>query len=988
MTPHPSTTTDRERRLDEAIAEYLEAVDSGSRPDPARWLARFPDLADELARFFASQEQVRSLLLTLGPAAPADDRTTAHGSGPPPVVGEAVPYFGDYELLEEVARGGMGVVYRARQVSLNRTVALKMILAGRLASGADVQRFRNEAEAAAHLDHPHIVPIFEVGEHEGQHYFTMKFVEGGNLGSLGRLPPSAAGRRRAAELVATVARAVHYAHQRGILHRDLKPANLLIDADGQPHLTDFGLARRLGNDPGLTRSGAIVGTPSYMAPEQAAGPAAVVTTAADVYSLGAILYELLVGRPPFRGEHPLETLRMLLEREPDRLRSVDPRIDRDLETVCLKCLEKDPARRYGSALELAEDLERYLAGEPVRGRRAGSLERLARWCRRRPLAAALSMALALSLAAGAGLITWQWQRAEAHLVVAEEERQQAERERARAEEAFREAHKAVNDFCTKVSEGRMRDAPGLQPERRELLLEALAYYQRFLKERGHDPALRRELADIHARIGTITDLLGPKAQALEAYGLAMAGYEELLRDDPGSLSLRQAQAETQARMADLQKVLGRPEALATYEEAVRRYEALLKERPDDPSLLTGTAAVLNNLSLLHRWAGRVPDALACLRRARDLQEELVRRLPGPLTPRANLALTCCNLASLEAAVGHRTEVMKLYNRARGLQEKLVKDDPVSFRYQQELAATYRQLGGELCREKQFDEALRILKQSQDLLERLIRAEPQIAGLKSDLASGCRQTGHAYRDSGKPKPALAQYERALALMDELTRDHPEVADYRNDLAKCHFDRAGVLARLGRHEDARRALVAAAELRRALVADHPAHVGYQSDLGLTLGNLATAEWNLGRHAEALAAQRDCLQYHKAAFTGAPEVTRYRGYLNGAYARLAKWAAEKGHFEESLTTTLDRQKLWPGSAAELYGVAADLARLAGTWPAGLDKGDPADRAVAALREAVAAGFRDGPRLRDDPAFAAFRGRADFQAILSELGVGKEGK
>jgi tRNA A-37 threonylcarbamoyl transferase component Bud32 len=293
------------------------------------------------------------------------DETVAPGSrgeGRPEIRMRLVDDFEDYEILEEIARGGMGVVYKARHRTLNRVVALKMILSGRFASGDDVRRFRQEAEAAANLDHPGIVPIYDVGEHEGRHFFSMKYVEGGSL--TGKLPELRKDSRKAAGLIADVARAIHHAHQRGILHRDLKPANILLDDSGSPLVSDLGLAKQIQSESDLTQTGAVVGTPAYMPPEQAAARKEI-TTAADIYSIGAILYEVLTGRPPHRADSPVQTMILAIEGEIARPRDLDGTVDRTLELICMKCLEKDPDRRYASAAALADDLTSWIEGGPV-----------------------------------------------------------------------------------------------------------------------------------------------------------------------------------------------------------------------------------------------------------------------------------------------------------------------------------------------------------------------------------------------------------------------------------------------------------------------------------------------------------------------------------------------------------------------------------------------------------------------------------------------
>lgn len=419
--PQPATSLSQARRIHQACERFETAWRAGERPrvedeleqlseaeraalfhellplelelrqglgecvDVCEYRQRFPAFLAIINEVFGGANTDRRALTVAQRARTEDDSgeipaTIFAASGSFPPVGETLGQFGDYDLLEEIARGGMGVVYKARQRSLKRLVALKMILSGEFASPSEMERFHLEAELAANLDHPNIVPIYEVGEHQGRHYFTMKLVEGSSLAR--QVSRFCDDPRAAARLLATVARAVDYAHQQGFLHCDLKPANILLDANGQPHVTDFGLARRVEDDSHLTVSGAIMGTPSYMAPEQASGLRRELTPAADVYGLGAILYELLTDSPPFRASTVMETVVLVLEREPPPPSQIRAGVPAGLEKICLRCLEKAPRDRYSSAGELAENLDRYLRGEDVEGN--GTWQRLRRWTRREP----------------------------------------------------------------------------------------------------------------------------------------------------------------------------------------------------------------------------------------------------------------------------------------------------------------------------------------------------------------------------------------------------------------------------------------------------------------------------------------------------------------------------------------------------------------------------------------------------------------------------
>ena len=413
---------DQSQQIKELIATHLQAVQSTQQVDRHDLIASLVEdlealLADTGRRQTADPTNVADTLPAVlsVPEDAARSRTLPHGHEatlPPHEVDAAVtlPHreshvlqirtstsqvttqrFGDYELIEEIARGGMGVVYKAKQSSLDRVVALKMILSGDLAGEEEVQRFRTEAESAANLDHPGIVPIYEIGEHKGQHYFSMGFVDGMSLADRVKDGPLAP--QEAAKIIQKVADAVAYAHDKGVIHRDLKPANILLDTAGESKVTDFGLAKRVESESDLTRTGAVMGTPSYMPPEQAAGKTAEIGAAADVYSLGAILYCLLTGRPPFQSANTMDVLLQVLHTEPVSPRALNPGIPQDLETICLKCLHKDPHRRYTSARALSLELARFLVSKPILARPVGAVERVWRWCKRKPVVAGMSLTI-------------------------------------------------------------------------------------------------------------------------------------------------------------------------------------------------------------------------------------------------------------------------------------------------------------------------------------------------------------------------------------------------------------------------------------------------------------------------------------------------------------------------------------------------------------------------------------------------------------------
>ena len=560
--------------------------------------------------------------------------------------------FGDYELLEEVARGGMGVVYRARQISLDRVVALKMILSGELAGPEEVSRFRREAEAAARLKHPNIVAIHEVGECDGQHFFSMDFIEGRTLRQLTRDNPLSA--QRAAECLKAVAEAAHYAHEQGVVHRDLKPGNVLIDAAGQPHVTDFGLAKRIGSDADLTRSGDVMGTPGYMPPEQAsrtktAGPLA------DVYALGAMLYDLLTGRPPFRGETPLETLSQVMNTEPVAPRLLNAGVPRDLETICLKCLEKEPSRRYASARELAEDLGRFLKHEPIHAAPPSAMYRAQKFVRRHRVAVAVAACFALLLTAATVVSTLFGVRAN-------KERTAALRAKADTEKAEAHARKRAEEATSVLDFLRDHVLAAARPEGQEGGL-------------GYEVTLRRAVEAAEPQIATLfTNQPAVEFEVRHALGLTFMHLDDFTNairqfQRTTALSENMAGLTNEVTLAETTYLAGAHLRAGHVTEAIRLFEQNLDLRRTGG--MAGEKELVKTkqgLASAYSEAGRYNDALPLQLQVVDWQRSnRGENDPGALTSIANLAGIYGRLGQVENSLKLYKQVFDWHLANRGVE---------------------------------------------------------------------------------------------------------------------------------------------------------------------------------------------------------------------------------------------------------------------------------------------------------------------------------
>jgi serine/threonine protein kinase len=751
------------------------------------------ELIGRLCGLIAPEVATASFSVTTMAQGPAGTRVTAEGLADllePPMEADELGRMGPYGILRVLGSGGMGLVCAARQSRPRRIVALKMILSDPRMGRQRLERFRGESEILARLRHPNIVGIHEVGEHRGRPYFTMEYAEGGSLaGKLAVAPLSA---REAAELTRTLARTVQAAHAQGIVHRDLKPSNVLLQKDEVrrmkdeeskdgsassfilhpssfvPKIADFGLAKQMAGEPDelpgeveQTATGMILGTPSYMAPEQAAGQTQLIGPAADVYALGAILYECLTGRPPFKAATVLETLEQVRTQEPVPPGRLQPKLPRDLQTICLKCLEKVPARRYSSAEDLADDLGRFLRGEPIRARPASVLERLRKWTRRKPAVAALLAVSGLFLAAliaGDQVYSARLRTAVKH---AQASAADAHEQRSRADTGYRSARDALNRMLRHLEKRRMGEVPQLKELQRAQCEDALAFYQGvFAGADDIDPEIRLDAARAYQRAAKIQTLLSRGTDAVHSYGRAIDLVEGLppeQRDRPDTQDLLAScygdRGLTASRPADRERGIGK--ALA-----IRR--RLVQEQPDDPGRQSALAVSEHQMGQVLLNAYRWADAETHVGRAVAIRERLIQKYPREERYQEVLAGDYVNLGMVYGNLRREAEAAAVHEKLESLLRPLIARRPEDVQIRLTLASAKINWALGLLSKSQAKAGVAQCTEAVELAEAALRREPSHFTARSIALNAHAVRAQSYEALGRWAEAVRDWDRVIEL----------------------------------------------------------------------------------------------------------------------------------------------------------------------------------------------------------------------------------
>jgi serine/threonine-protein kinase len=973
--------------------EFLARRKRGERPTIREYCDRHPELAEEIRDVFEAVLLVEDLK-------PGSSDASGPGGDSDRVAGQRLRQVGDYRILAEIGRGGMGIVYEAEQQALGRRVALKVLLRAAAGDGQAQARFQREAKAAARLHHTNIVPVFDVGQ-DGEHlFYAMQLIHGQGLDSVlddlrrlpgqpqagppaqdkgiaasllsGRFeqellaeggdadataafesrPPSsavlpgnselsaAASDRRGyyrgvAQIGVQVAGALGYAHARGIVHRDIKPANLLLDTTGNVWVTDFGLAKTGEGE--LTHTGDVLGTLRYMAPERFRGQCDV---RADVYALGLTLYELLALRPAFASGDRLELIGRIRAAEPARPRSVDRRVPRDLETVVLKAMDKDPKRRYQSAEELLEDLQRFARDEPIQARRAGPAERLGRWCRRNPAVAVLTAAVLLLMAVGTAVSARQAVLAtRAREDLAAKNRELAD-EQAKVQARFELAQRAIALFHTGVSEDALLKNAEFQELRTKLLKQAADFYadlEKLLKGQA-DAKSRKALAAAYFQLGELTNKIGDKKEALAVHRKALALRRELAAAEGADVETRLDVGRSLQKVGRLLAVTGDTTgALAALEEQRELAERLQAEHPTD--------AVRSVLAQAHLYtgvvlsdAGKSAEALPAYHKALPIQQQLADANPAVPEFQRDLADLHNTIGIDLQMTGKPEEALTAWRKALAIQQKLADANPAVTDFQHQLGMIHHNIGMLLSLTGRWEEAMPWFLKALAIGQKIADANPAVAQYQNGLAVSHAALGATLSRTAKLEQAAEAYSKALAVFQKLANANPTVPYYQRSLATLHNELGRILARQKRFAEAFPALEAGLAIRRELVKADPKHPLHTNHLG-----------------------------YSHAFRGCALV----------------WSNQRSKAAGDLRRALE---LWaqgpapdPETPFERARARALLAGLAGEAQSGVTKEEAAafaDQAVASLREAINAGYLFAGELKE-PDFDPLRGRDDFRKL-----------
>ncbi len=946
--------------------------------------------------------------------------------------------IGRYRIIEQIGRGGHGIVLKALDLELNRTVALKIPRVDMALKPEMRARFGREARAAAALDHPNIVGVYDCGHDQGLDFLAVQFVDGEDLGSFlakgNRLDPPSVAR-----LVSQLADAVEHAHQRGVLHRDLKPTNILLEPtsdveatttgtraetripglDFVPRITDFGLASIQDDTQDFTQTGSVVGTPAYMSPEQASCRRELFGTPTDVYGLGTVLYQLLTGIPPFRGETVLETVRAVAERDPTAPCDIDPDVPRDLESICLKCLEKDPARRYPTARELQADVNRFLDGRPVLARPVTRWNRTVRWVKRNPIVAGLGGAAALFLVAALVATTVGWRSTRSAL----------DRERAALEQetqARRQARAAVNQFYTEVAQDELLDVPGLTPLRHRLLQLALGYYQNLLLVTAPLPESLQDLEQAHQRAGEILRELGEPREALAHFGEAIRLQNEQLASSPDDRSVLLRRGKTYRELGGAHGQLNEWDEARTAVDTSRDVlRELIDATPQDEEILLELAQTLSTSSLIAKETGDLEGALA------DVQEAAAQIEPRYLTDPDDrlLARRLVNLwgsrANIESKLGQVDQAASSLDQAIEVAHHLAGEDRTSKDLDLLASSLYNRARIWLM-QRQPERAIPLLQESCETADVLCLLFPEVVDYHSTLARSTQGLAVAYMQTGQRELGVQSFRENLTATERIAALSPDLLDARLTLGQSISNLAGAIGQTGgTPEEILALLQRARDTFDAILTEDPNFVPAKIGQALVLVNLAAAQNDAREHAEALEFADQAIAAIDDLNTVVPDHPQIK--MNEQFAWFNRGAAlekldradqavqawqtaiELPGFkpEPEIRTCLaaalamddradealaeiERAVLEQAAERWPYQLARARALVLGAWQrSGFDDDEAieamAAAAVAELESARLAGQLDRPNkirdLQDSGDFALLRGRTDFQELLARI-------